>query len=112
MPTINQLTAVDAVTGADAIPLYSSAQGDARRASATTLAGFMATAMSDMTTDNITASEWIKTTASTVAGLPAGTTGARAFVTDATAATFASIVAGGGANNVPVYHDGTNWRIG
>ncbi len=51
----------------------------------------------------------------TVAGLPlvadAGA-GARAFVTDANATTFAAIVAGGGANGVPVYCDGTNWRIG
>jgi hypothetical protein len=44
-------------------------------------------------------------------GLP-GLTGVRAVVTDATATTFASIVAGGGANVVPVYDDGTNWRIG
>lgn len=36
----------------------------------------------------------------------------RAFVSDANATTFASIVAGGGANKVPVYCDGTNWRIG
>lgn len=36
----------------------------------------------------------------------------RAFVTDANATTFASIVAGGGANKVPVYSDGSNWRIG
>jgi hypothetical protein len=50
---------------------------------------------------------------STVANLSApGTTGRRSFVTDATAATFGSIVAGGGANRVPVYDDGTNWRIG
>ena len=50
----------------------------------------------------------------TVANLPAvtGLTGFRAFVTDASATTFASIVAGGGANGVPVYCDGTNWRIG
>ena len=51
----------------------------------------------------------------TVAGLPAAGTigsGARAFVSDANATTFASIVAGGGANAVPVYSDGTNWRIG
>lgn len=51
----------------------------------------------------------------TVATLPAAATagaGARAFVTDANATTFASIVAGGGANGVPVYSDGTNWRIG
>lgn len=49
----------------------------------------------------------------TVAALPAaGTAGRRAFVTDANATTFASIVAGGGSNGVPVYDDGTNWRIG
>jgi hypothetical protein len=38
--------------------------------------------------------------------------GARSFVDDATATTFGTIVAGGGANKVPVYSDGTNWRIG
>lgn len=51
----------------------------------------------------------------TVAALPAAATagnGARAFVSDANATTFQSIVAGGGANNVPVFSDGTNWRIG
>jgi hypothetical protein len=51
----------------------------------------------------------------TVANLPAASTagaGARAFVTDANATTFASVVAGSGANGVPVYSDGTNWRIG
>jgi hypothetical protein len=49
----------------------------------------------------------------TVATLPAaGTIGRRAFVTDANATTFASIVASGGANKVPVFDDGTNWRIG
>ncbi len=37
---------------------------------------------------------------------------ARAYVTDANSTTFASIVAAGGANAVPVYSDGTNWRIG
>lgn len=48
----------------------------------------------------------------TVATLPTGIAGARAFVSDANATTFASVVAGGGANGVPVYSDGTNWRIG
>lgn len=38
--------------------------------------------------------------------------GARAFVTDASAATFGTVLAGGGANAVPVYSDGTDWRIG
>lgn len=48
----------------------------------------------------------------TVAELPEGGQGMRAFVTDATATTFASAVAGGGANKVPVYFDGTAWRVG
>lgn len=57
----------------------------------------------------------VKTKALTVATLPAAATvgaGARAFVTDANATTFLSTVAGGGANNVPVVSDGTNWLIG
>lgn len=50
---------------------------------------------------------------STVGALPAaGVQGRRAFVSDATSTTFAAIAAGGGANPVPVYDDGTNWRIG
>ncbi len=50
-----------------------------------------------------------------VGDLPAAATagaGARAFVTDATATTFHSTVAGTGANKVPVVSDGTNWLIG
>jgi hypothetical protein len=38
--------------------------------------------------------------------------GARAFVTDSSVATFGSTVAAGGANKVPVYSDGTNWKVG
>ena len=48
----------------------------------------------------------------TVAQLPPVQPCLRAFVTDANATTFNSIVAGGGANFVPVFCDGTNWRIG
>ena len=51
----------------------------------------------------------------TVATLPTATSqgaGAVAYVTDATVTTFASVVAGTGSNKVPVYSDGTNWRIG
>lgn len=58
---------------------------------------------------------WINNGTQTVAQLAAAATagaGARAVVTDANATTFAAIVAGGGANVVPVYSDGTNWRIG
>ncbi len=59
--------------------------------------------------------ETLNVITTTVAGLPAAGTagvGARKFVTDATATTFASVVAGGGANKVPVWSDGTNWLIG
>lgn len=50
----------------------------------------------------------------TVAQLPAasGNAGLRAVVSDANATTFNSIVAGGGSNTVPVFSDGTDWRIG
>lgn len=57
----------------------------------------------------------LRLTTTTVASLPTAASvgeGARFFVTDANATTFASVVAGGGANGVPVYSDGTDWRIG
>lgn len=50
-----------------------------------------------------------------VADLPAEAdtpVGARATVTDANSTTFRSVVAGGGSNIVPVFNDGTDWRIG
>lgn len=49
-----------------------------------------------------------------VSALPpaASNQGVRRMVSDATATTFWSIVAGGGANIVPVTSDGANWRIG
>ena len=56
----------------------------------------------------------LNTTVYTVATLPAGSDGMRAFVSDATATTFASAVVGGGTNHVPVYYDGgtSSWKIG
>ena len=48
-----------------------------------------------------------------VADLPTSPVkGWTAMVNDATATTFASTVVGGSTNNVPVYYDGTNWKIG
>lgn len=38
--------------------------------------------------------------------------GERAIIQDSTSTTFFAIPAGGGANTVPVYFDGTNWRVG
>lgn len=46
---------------------------------------------------------------------PASVGYGRTFVTDASVAAagnFGTVVAGGGANKVPVFSDGTNWRIG
>ncbi len=49
----------------------------------------------------------------TVSGLPtAGTAGRRAWVTDATACTFASTPAGGGSTKCPVFDNGTGWIEG
>jgi len=51
----------------------------------------------------------------TVATLPgAGVlgAGARAFVIDSSVSTFGTTVAGGGSTKVPVYSDGTDWKVG
>lgn len=48
MATINQLSAVDAVVASDQVPLYSSSQGDARKASFTTIVEFLASAFSTL----------------------------------------------------------------
>lgn len=51
----------------------------------------------------------------TVATLPSAATsglGSRAFVSNALAPTFGATVVGGGAVAVPVYSDGTNWKVG
>jgi len=53
--------------------------------------------------------------ACTVAELPLASKvlpGKRGYVTDATATTFASTVAGGGSNSVPVISNGADWKIG
>lgn len=50
-----------------------------------------------------------------VADLPTAavaSVGARAFVTNSSVTTFNTIVAGGGSAKVPVFFDGTNWRVG
>lgn len=68
-----------------------------------------------LTTSAITCPS-VETFATTVGALgSAAIKGQRKFVTDSNAALTAGIgavVAGGGANNVPVVADGTNWRIG
>jgi len=66
-----------------------------------------------VTADSINPLIPLKLKTYTVATLPGSPVkGWTAMVTDATATTFASTVVGGGSNNVPVYYDGTNWKIG
>lgn len=56
----------------------------------------------------------IITTPTTVTNLPSGVTGQRSFVTDSTfsASAFSTVVTGSGTQPVPVFYDGTFWRIG
>jgi hypothetical protein len=51
----------------------------------------------------------------TVANLPSAAVagvGSRLFVTDSSVSTFGTTVTGGGSTKVPVYSDGTNWKVG
>ena len=110
MSTINQLSAVDTLAYSDSAPLYSSSQGDTRRFSFTTLVSFLSTAFT-----TFRASSYIASGAVTVANLPSAAeagAGARAFVTDSNTVTYNATVAGGGANRIPVFSDGTGWRVG
>jgi len=54
----------------------------------------------------------VRTAGYTVATLPAGVTGMRAYVTDALAPSFGVTVAGSGAVTIPVFYNGANWIVG
>lgn len=110
MTTIYNLSAVSSVQASDQVPLWSSTQGDSRKFSLTTLVSFLATGFSFLR-----ASSYLATNAVTVANLPSAASagaGARAFVTDANSTTFNAAVVGGGSNAVPIFSDGSAWRIG
>ena len=108
MPTINQLPTVTQVSGGDQFPVFVPSQGDARRSSITTLIEYIQSNLGAVIANTV------QTTPQTYAQLPTavGNAGARAFITDGSSTTFAATVAGGGANKVPVYSDGTVWKVG
>jgi hypothetical protein len=109
MPTINQLPTVTQVSGGDQLPLFVTNQGDARRCSVTTLIEYVQVNFGAITCMSV------QTTPVTYVQLPTAVNagaGARAFITDGSSTTFAATVAGGGANKVPVYSDGTVWKVG
>lgn len=110
MSNIKGLTATSSLEGRDQVPVWSEAQGDTRKFSLTTLVGFLSSAFT-----SLSVASYVKVPTVTVANLPSAATagaGARATVSDANATTFNSVVAGGGANTVPVFSDGSAWRIG
>lgn len=65
--------------------------------------------------DNVLKQTVLASTVYAVADLPSpveSRKGARTFASDALAPVFAATVVGGGAVTVPVYSDGTNWKVG
>jgi hypothetical protein len=55
----------------------------------------------------------LNSTIFTVANLPdPATAGLRTFVSDSSVTTFNATVAAGGTNTVPVFSNGTNWKVG
>lgn len=110
MATINQLSAIETPQAGDQLPLFSTNNGDARKMALSVLATWLSSGV--LTDADI--SGFVRVAPVSVANLPnpVGNAGALAFVSDATNNNFHQVVAGGGANFVPVYSDGANWRIG
>lgn len=75
-------------------------------------------ASGNITGANVISANMFKTVTTTVSSLPtafSAGSGARAFVTDANLAAsgnFGAVITGSGSNSVPVYSDGSSWRIG
>lgn len=108
MPVINQLPLITQLSGGDQVVLWVTNQGDSRRASITSLIAYVEENFGNVVCTTV------KTTPSTFAQLPSpvANAGARGYVTDSTVSTFGATVAGGGANQVPVWSNGTNWLVG
>ena len=108
MPTINQLPTVTQVSGGDQLPLFVTSQGDARRCSITTLIDYVQVNLGAVVCSSV------QTTPVRFDQLPnaVGNAGARAFITNCNTATFNAAAAGGGANQVPVFSNGTAWFVG
>lgn len=109
MPTINQLPLITQISGGDNVVMWVPNQGDSRRASITSLIQYI-----EENFDGIVCNT-LQTTPTTYSQLPTATqagAGTRAFITDGSTATFGATVTGGGANIVPIYSDGTNWKVG
>lgn len=107
----NTFTGVQTMTSpaltTPAITGLATGSGVASAATASTLVA--RDASGDITTNRLIAGHVVRKKGYTVAGLPAGTQGDTAFVTDALAPSFLAIIVGGGAVVTPVFYNGTNW---
>lgn len=117
MTDINQLSAVSSVSSGDQVPVWSTGNGDTRRVPLSVLLAYLQANLGDAAGTSLVLTKQVKTIPVAVAALPAAAAnaGARAAVTDATqtlTAGIGAVVVGGGANVVPVFSDGVNWRIG
>lgn len=118
MVTIQQLPIVGTINGGDTFVIWATSQGDSRKVSATSLVEYVQISLTDAECDTITAREYSRVVPVTVANLPSASTaikGARAIVSDSNAGLAAGIgntAVGGSSNLVPVYCDGSAWRIG
>jgi len=109
MPTINQLPLITQLSMGDNVVLWVPNQGDSRRASLTTLNEFLGLNFTAVVAETVQTSPVLYSALPTAASAGMGT---RAFITDGSTTTFAATVTGGGVNKVPVYSDGTNWKVG
>ena len=78
-------------------------------ASTITASGLITAQAGVAATGAVSATTTLRTGGFTVATLPAGTVGDRAYVTDATTPTYNGALVGGGAVVVPVFRNATAW---
>jgi hypothetical protein len=109
------LSRTDSLAVGDAFVVWKTADGDFRSCPVTDAIEFIQGNMTDALADSLNLNNYSRVVPTTVANLPTAEAGARAVVTNSNAtltAGIGAIVAGGGANTVPVFFDGTNWRVG
>lgn len=90
-------------------------QGGTERMRQTPNGGFAIGTTTDPGAGALLVTAFVRIVPVAIASLPSAATagaGARAHVTDALAPVFGATVAAAGAVSIPVYSDGTNWKVG